>query len=66
MNAGEEKSVETEVDQTAADADETGDRLPWLETADDDYEEKPPILRKLMPVVAGLAVIVAAVGGFSS
>ncbi|HSX57314.1 MAG TPA: SPOR domain-containing protein [Sphingomonas sp.] len=63
MNAGEEKSVETEVDQTAADAVETGDRLPWLETADDDYDEKPPILRNLLTVVAGLAAIIAVVGG---
>ena len=63
MNAGEEKSVETEVDQTAADAVETGDRLPWLETADDDYDEKPPILRNLLTVVAGLAAIIAVVSG---
>lgn len=63
MNAGEDKPVETEVEETAADEVETGDRLPWLETADDDYDEKPPILNKLLPVAAGLAVIVAAVGG---
>ena len=61
MNAGEDKPGE--VAETAADEVETGDRLPWLETADDDYEEKPPILRNLLPVVAGLAVLVAAVGG---
>lgn len=63
MNAGEETPGETEVEETAVDEVETGDRLPWLETADDDYEEKPPILGKLLTAVAGLAVIVAAVGG---
>lgn len=57
MNAGEETP------ETAADEIETGDRLPWLETADDDYEDKPSILNKLLPMAAGLAVIVAAVGG---
>ena len=61
MNAGEERPAD--VEETVADDIETGDRLPWLETADDDYEEKPPILNKLLPMVAGLAVIVAAVGG---
>ncbi|HEY0623485.1 SPOR domain-containing protein [Sphingomonas sp.] len=59
MNAGEDKPAETAVE----DEIETGDRLPWLETADDDYDERPPILGRLLPVAAGLAVIVAAVGG---
>ena len=64
MNAGEDKPVEeTAIDETAADEIETGDRLPWLETADDDYEEKPPVLGKLLTGIAGLAVIVAAIGG---
>lgn len=57
MNAGEQTP------ESAADELETGDRLPWLETADDDYEEKPSILNKLLPLLAGLAVIAAVVGG---
>lgn len=61
MNAGEDKSADVET--MAADEIETGDRLPWLETADDDYEEKPSVLNKLLPAAAGIAVIVAAVGG---
>lgn len=61
MNAGEDKSADVEA--MAADDIETGDRLPWLETADDDYEEKPSVLNKLLPAAAGIAVIVAAVGG---
>lgn len=61
MNAGEDKPAD--VEETVADEIETGDRLPWLETADDDYEEKPSILSKLLPLVAGLAVIAAVVAG---
>lgn len=67
MNAGEEKPVETDVVETdiveTADEMETGDRLPWLETADDDYDDRPPVLRNLLMGLAGVAVIVAAVGG---
>lgn len=64
MNAGEDKPVEeAAIEDTAADEVETGDRLPWLETADDDFEDKPPILRALLPAAVGLAAIVAVVGG---
>lgn len=58
MNAGEEKPAEV-----AANDAETGDRLPWLETADADYEEKRPVARTALTVGAGLAVLAAAVGG---
>lgn len=39
------------------------DRLPWLETVDDAYEEGPSVGRVLLLVGIGLAVIVAAVLG---
>lgn len=58
MNAGEDKPVGTEAEA------EAGDRLPWLETADEEYDEKPPIARTLLLAAAGLAIIVAAVGGW--
>ncbi|WP_343519866.1 SPOR domain-containing protein [Sphingomonas sp.] len=64
MNAGEDKPVETEADAAAVDEYESGDRLPWLETADEDYEERPPVARTLWLVAAGLAVVLAAVGGW--
>jgi hypothetical protein len=40
------------------------DRLPWLESATDEYEEGPGILRTILLVVLGLIVIAAAVGGW--
>ncbi len=64
MNAGEETPAETPADEPVADEVESGDRLPWLETADEDYEEKPPVLRTALLVLAGVAVIVAAIGGW--
>lgn len=64
MNAGEETPAETPADETVADEVESGDRLPWLETADEDYEEKPAMLRTALLVLAGVAVIVAAIGGW--
>lgn len=39
------------------------DRLPWLETADVEYEERPSPLRALLPIVLGLILIAAAIGG---
>lgn len=39
------------------------DRLPWLETADQGYEERAPIGRVILLVVAGLAIIGAAIAG---
>ena len=65
MGAGKDKPVETEAEELAAiDEVESGDRLPWLETADEDYEEKPPIARTALLVLAGLVVIAAAIGGW--
>lgn len=40
------------------------DRLPWLETADEDYEERPSPLRALLLVALGLLVLAAGVGGY--
>ncbi len=40
------------------------DRLPWLETADDDYEEGSSIGRTILLVLVGLLVIAAAVAGY--
>ncbi len=42
----------------------TEERLPWLETVEDDYEEGPSALRIVLLVILGLAVIAAAVGGY--
>lgn len=60
MTAGQEdKPIETSAEEI-----ESGDRLPWLETADEDYEERPPVARTLWLVAAGLAVVLAAAGGW--
>lgn len=40
------------------------DRLPWLETVDEEYEERPSAGRIILLVILILAVIAAAVGGW--
>jgi hypothetical protein len=40
------------------------DRLPWLETVDEDYSDGPSIGRVILLVVIGLAIIAAAIFGF--
>ncbi|CUS45662.1 MAG: SPOR domain-containing protein [Pseudomonadota bacterium] len=40
------------------------DRLPWLETVDEDYDEGPSIFRVVLMVVLGLAIIAAAIFGY--
>lgn len=45
----------------AATADE--DRLPWLETVEESYEERAPVGRVILLVVLGLAIIGAAIAG---
>jgi hypothetical protein len=42
---------------------EDEDRLPWLETVDDSYEEGPSVMRVALLIAVGLAVIAAAVLG---
>ncbi|MHA6722330.1 SPOR domain-containing protein [Sphingomonas sp. RS2018] len=42
------------------------DRLPWLESADDDYREGPSPVRVIVLVAIGLALIAAAVWGFNA
>ncbi|MES1971020.1 MAG: SPOR domain-containing protein [Pseudomonadota bacterium] len=40
------------------------DRLPWLETVDEDYDEGPSVLRVILMVLLGLAIIAAAIFGY--
>jgi len=40
------------------------DRLPWLETVDEDYDEGPSVFRVILLVLLGLAIIAAAIFGF--
>jgi len=40
------------------------DRLPWLETVDEDYDEGPSVFRVVLMVLLGLAIIAAAIFGF--
>ena len=40
------------------------DRLPWLETVDEDYDEGPSIFRIVLMVVLGLAIIAAVIFGY--
>lgn len=40
------------------------DRLPWLETVEDDYREGPSVWRILLLVILGLAVVAAVLFGF--
>ncbi|UZK67375.1 SPOR domain-containing protein [Sphingomonas sp. M1-B02] len=50
----------------AADTDRSDDdRLPWLETVDEDYREGSSIGRTLLYVLLGLVLIAAAVFGYS-
>ncbi|MES2338106.1 MAG: SPOR domain-containing protein [Pseudomonadota bacterium] len=41
------------------------DRLPWLESADDDYQDGPSALRVIALIVAGLALIAAAIWAYN-
>lgn len=40
------------------------DRLPWLETVEEDYDQGPSVLRVVLMVVLGLAIIAAAIFGY--
>ncbi|MFA6112413.1 MAG: SPOR domain-containing protein [Sphingomonas sp.] len=40
------------------------DRLPWLETVDEDYDQGPSVLRVVLMVILGLAIIAAAIFGY--
>lgn len=42
---------------------ENDERLPWLETADDDYEDRPSLARLVPLVLLGLGLIAALVFG---
>jgi hypothetical protein len=50
--------------EATADEDIGEDRLPWLETADEDYEERPSPLRAVALVALGLAILAAVLGGW--
>lgn len=41
-----------------------GDRLPWLETVEDDYDERPSVVRIVLLVVLALAIVAAAIFGY--
>lgn len=51
-------------EQTADNGYADDDRLPWLETVEDDYAEGPSIWRIILLVLLGLAVIAAAIYGY--
>ena len=40
------------------------DRLPWLETVEDDYDDGPSILRIVLLVMLALAIVAAAIFGY--
>ena len=40
------------------------DRLPWLETVEEDYDDGPGVLRIVALIVLGLAIIAAALFGY--
>ncbi|MBY0285202.1 MAG: SPOR domain-containing protein [Sphingomonas sp.] len=40
------------------------ERLPWLETADEDYQERPSIMRMLPLIMGGLVLIALLVFGY--
>jgi hypothetical protein len=40
------------------------DRLPWLQTVEEDYDQGPSVLRVILMIVLGLAVIAAAIFGY--
>ena len=40
------------------------DRLPWLETVEDDYSDGPSVLRIVLLVVLALAIVAAAIFGY--
>lgn len=44
--------------------DTADDRLPWLETADEDYEERSSPLRAILLAALGVAIIGAVIGGW--
>ena len=41
-----------------------GDRLPWLETVEDDYDDSPSVVRIVLLVVLALAIVAAAIFGY--
>ncbi|WP_353203192.1 SPOR domain-containing protein [Sphingomonas sp.] len=40
------------------------DRLPWLETVEDDYDDGPSVLRIVLLVVLALAIVAGAIFGY--
>jgi len=40
------------------------DRLPWLETVEDDYSDGPSVLRIVLLVILALAIVAAAIFGY--
>lgn len=54
--------METSGDYARSEAD--GERLPWLETVEDDHEERPSVLRIVLLVLLALAILAAAIFAF--
>lgn len=40
------------------------DRLPWLETVEDDYDDGPSVIRIVLLVILALAIVAAAIFGY--
>lgn len=53
----------TTLEMTGDSIERDEDRLPWLETVDDGYDDRPSMLRLVLLIGVGLAVIAAAVAG---
>jgi len=46
------------------DGQRDGDRLPWLETVEDDYDDGPSVVRIVLLVMLALAIVAAAIFGY--
>ncbi len=56
----------TTFDEEGVPADDADDRLPWLESADDDYSEGPSPWRVVAMIVGGLAAIALVIWGINA
>lgn len=49
---------------SASEGQDDGDRLPWLETADDDFVDRPSIMRIVPLILGGLIAVALIVFGY--